>query len=147
MKDFNLQKYLKKNVLLKEGIGDDMKATFASYHKGDFFNLYIANKDTQILDLRGEKVPVSSGTVILAGGGGIWKSIDGNIKTGIESLEGNPDFEVINNTTLPKVTELIGSIRNWAIQTNDLIQRDSKNARQIIADRAKVINMIRKMLK
>jgi hypothetical protein len=113
-----------------------------------YFNYYIATKDTQVKNIKGtRKVTVPSGTVIHAVGGGVWKSIDRSIETGIESLEGNPDFEVINNMTWPNTIDLTEDIENWARNTSQLIQKDPKNIKKIIANRAKVIDTIRKMLK
>jgi hypothetical protein len=113
-----------------------------------YFNYYIATKDTKVKNAKGTRnVVVPTGTVIHAVGGGYWKSIDRSIETGIESLEGNQDFEVINDMTWPNTIDLTEDIKNWARNTSQLIQKDPKNAAKIIAERAKVIDTIRKMLK
>ena len=112
-----------------------------------YFDFYISNKDTQVtLPNSNKKVPVPSGTVIRAIGGGVWKSLDSNIKTNINSLKGNSDFDVVNNTIWPDTMDLVDEIEAWARSTNDLIQKDPKNIQKIIDDRAKVIASIKNMI-
>lgn len=114
---------------------------------GEYFNLYIANKDTQVKTRGGRNTNVSNGTVISSAAGGWWKSVDDQIWVGIEVLEGNPDFDVISNPTWPDTVNLTKEIENWALQTKDIIQKDPKKAQSIINNRAKVIADIRKLLK
>jgi hypothetical protein len=114
----------------------------------EFFDYYIANKDTVVEKPNStKKVSVPSGTVIYARGGGYWKSVDNKIETNIYSLKGNPDFDVVNNSIWPDTVDLTDEIEAWARGTNELIQKDPKNIQKIIDARAKVIADIRKMLK
>lgn len=115
-----------------------------------FQDYYIANKDTKISwasgNERPKKILIPAKTVIRAVGGGLYKSIDGKIVTGINPLKGNPDFKVVNNMTWPNTINLTDDIESWSRNTNKLIQNDPDNIEQIIADRAKIIDAIRKML-
>ena len=115
-----------------------------------FQDYYIANKDTKISWASGNEIPkkilIPAKTVIRAVGGGLYKSIDGKIVTGINPLKGNPDFKVVNNMTWPNTINLTDDIESWSRNTNKLIQNDPDNIEQIIADRAKIIDAIRKML-
>ena len=115
-----------------------------------FQDYYIANKDTSISygngNERPKKILIPAKTVIHAVGGGLYKSIDGKIVTGINPLKGNPDFKVVNNMTWPNTINLTDDIESWSRNTNKLIQNDPDNIEQIIADRAKIIDAIRKML-
>jgi hypothetical protein len=114
----------------------------------DYFDYYIANKDTEVKKANNtKKVSVPSGTVISAHGGGYWKSVDGKIETGIESLKGNDDFDVVNNSIWPDTVDLTNEIEAWGRGTDELIQKDPKNVQKIIDARAKVIADIKKMLK
>ena len=115
---------------------------------GDYWNQYISNKDTEVKNIRGtRKVKVPVGTVISAAGGGYWVTVDRSIETGIDSLQGNPDFDVVNNSTWPKTIELNKEIENWARDTSRLIQRHPKEAQAVINHRSIVIENIRKLLK
>ncbi len=115
---------------------------------GEHWNVYIANKDTEVKNIRGtRKVKVPVGTVISAAGGGYWVNIDRSVETGIDSLEGNPDFDVVNDSTWPKTVELTKEIENWARQRIALMQRDPKKAQAVINYRTRVIEDIRKLLK
>jgi hypothetical protein len=113
-----------------------------------FFDYYIAIKDTEVEKPNStKKVSVPSGTVINARGGGYWKSVDDKIETTINSLKGNPDFDVVNNSIWPDTVDLVDEIEAWGRSTSELIQKDPKNIQKIIDARAKVIADIRKMLK
>lgn len=116
-----------------------------------FQDYYIANKDTKISwgngNERPKKILIPAKTVIRAVGGGLYKSIDGKIVTGINPLKGNPDFKVVNNMTWPNTINLTDDIESWSRNTNKLIQNDPDNIEQIIADRAKIIDAIREMIK
>ena len=115
---------------------------------GDHWNVYIANKDTEVKNARGtRKVKVSVGTIISAAGGGYWVNLDRSVETGIDSLQGNPDFDVVNDSTWPKTLELTKEIENWARDTDRLMQRDPKKAQAVINYRSRVIEDIRKLLK
>ena len=107
----------------------------------EFFNYYVAKVDTQI-----KKISIPKGTVIYARGLGRWVSVDDEIKVGIEDLKGNPDFDSVNNMTWPNTIDLTDDIESWSRNTNELIQNDPNNIQKIIADRAKIIDTIRKML-
>jgi hypothetical protein len=48
--------------------------------------------------------------------------------------------------TWPNTLDLTDDIEAWSRNTNKLIQNDPDNIEQIIADRAKIIDAIRKML-
>ena len=116
-----------------------------------FQDYYIANKDTKIYygngNERPKKILIPAKTVIHAVGGGLYKSIDGKIVTGINPLKGNPDFKVVNNMTWPNTINLTDDIESWSRNTNKLIQNDPDNIEQIIADRARIIDKIREMIK
>ena len=116
----------------------------------EFFNYYIAKVDTQVkktsLPNKGKKISIPKGTVIYARGLGRWESVDGEILVGITDLKGNPDFDFVNNMTWPNTLDLTDDIEAWSRNTNKLIQNDPDNIEQIIADRAKIIDAIRKML-
>ena len=114
---------------------------------GDYWNLYIANKDTQVKNDKGRNINIGNGTVIHSAGGGWWKSVDGKIAIGINVLEGNPDFDVVNDSTWPNIVDLTKEIENWARKTKDRIQRDPKKAQAVINNRSRVIEDIRKLLK
>ena len=139
MDNFDLRKYLAENKLNEGALSDS------------FYDYYIANKDTEISWANGnmepKKILVPAGTVIRAVGGGFYKSTDGKIETGIEPLKGNPDFKVVNNMTWPNTINLTDDIESWSRNTNKLIQNDPDNIEQIIADRAKIIDAIREMIK
>jgi len=114
----------------------------------EYFDYYIAKVDTEVKNIRGtRKVAVPSGSVISAHGGGNWKSVDGKIETGIGSLKGNADFDVVNNSIWPDTVDLTNEIEAWGRGTDELIQKDPKNVQKIIDARAKVIADIKKMLK
>jgi hypothetical protein len=115
---------------------------------GEYWNVYIANKDTEVKNIRGtRKVKVPVGTIISSKGGGYWSNIDKSVETGIESLEGNQDFDVVNDSTWPKTLELTREIENWARETMKLMQRHPKEAQAVINHRSIVIENIRKLLK
>ena len=115
---------------------------------GDHWNVYIANKDTEVKNIKGtRKVKVSVGTIISAAGGGYWVNLDRSVETGIDSLQGNPDFDVVNDSTWPKTVELTKEIEKWARDTDRLMQRDPKKAQAVINYRSRVIEDIRKLLK
>ena len=115
---------------------------------GEYWNVYIANKDTEVQNIKGtRKVKVAVGTIISAAGGGYWVNLDRSVETGIESLQGNPDFDVVNDSTWPKTVELTKEIEQWARDTDRLMQRDPKKAQVVINYRSRVIEDIRKLLK
>lgn len=112
-----------------------------------YFDYYIAKVDTEVAKVNStKKITVPAGTVIHAVGGGYWTSVDKKIETGIDSLKGNPDFDVVNNSIWPNTVDLTEEIESWARNTSLLIQKDPKNIQKIIDARTKVIADIRKML-
>lgn len=113
----------------------------------EYFDYYIAKVDTEVKNPRGKKITIPSGTVIYARGLGRWVSADGKILVGLEVLKGNADFDVVNNSTWPDTVNLVDELEAWGRGTNDLIQKDPKNAQKIIDARAKIIGDIKKMLK
>ena len=62
-------------------------------------------------------------------------------------MKGNPDFDVVNDSTWPNIIDLTKEIENWARKTKDLIQRHPKDAQAVINHRSIVIENIRKLLK
>jgi hypothetical protein len=113
----------------------------------NYFDYYIANKDTQVKNERGRNINIGNGTVIHAIGGGLWQSIDGKITVGINVLKDNSDFDVVNNSIWPDTIDLIKEIEVWSKNTGEVIQKDPKNIQKIIDDRSKIIDAIRKMIK
>ena len=114
----------------------------------EYFDVYIAKQDTVVKNLnRTRKIQVPKGTVISAAGGGIWRSVNNKIQTGIESLKNNNAFEVINNPIRSVVVDLANDIEYWGEDTNSLIEKDPANAEKIIADRLRIINSIKNLLK
>lgn len=138
-----------KTLIKDENLGIVMEGESLNEAKTDeYFDYYIANKDTEVKNIKGtRKVSIPNGTVIHAVGGGYWKSVDGKIETGIESLKGNPDFDVVNNSIWPDTLKLTDDIEEWGRGTSDLIQKDPKNVQKIIDARKQAIVDIRKMLK
>jgi hypothetical protein len=113
-----------------------------------YFDVYIAKQDTVVKNLnRTRKIQVPKGTVISAAGGGIWRSANNKIQTGIESLKNNNAFEVINNPIRSVVVDLANDIEYWGEDTNSLIEKDPANAKKIIADRLRIVNSIKNLLK
>jgi hypothetical protein len=114
----------------------------------EYFDVYIAKQDTVVKNLnRTRKIQVPKGTVISAAGGGIWRSANNKIQTGIESLKNNNMFEVINNPIRSVVVDLANDIEYWGEDTNSLIEKDPANAKKIIADRLRIVNSIKNLLK
>ena len=114
----------------------------------EYFDVYIAKQDTVVKNLnRTRKVQVPKGTVISAAGGGVWRSANGKIETGIDSLKNNSAFEIINNPIRSVIVDLANDIEYWGEDTNSLIEKDPANAKKIIADRLRIINSIRNLLK
>jgi hypothetical protein len=114
----------------------------------EYFDVYIANQDTVVKNLnRNRKIQVPKGTVISAVGGGVWQSVNNKIQTGIESLKNNNMFEVINNPIRSVVVDLVNDIEYWGEDTNSLIEKDPANAKKIIADRLRIVNSIKNLLK
>ena len=114
----------------------------------EYFDVYIAKQDTVVKNLnRTRKIQVPKGTVISAAGGGIWRSANNKIQTGIESLKNNNAFEVINNPIRSVVVDLANDIEYWGEDTNSLIEKDPANAKKIIADRLRIVNSIKNLLK
>ena len=56
-------------------------------------------------------------------------------------------FEVINNPIRSVVVDLANDIEYWGEDTNSLIEKDPANAKKIIADRLRIINSIKNLLK
>ena len=139
MKKLELQKIIKEeiNKVISE-------ATIAD----EYFDVYIAKQDTVVKNLnRTRKVQVPKGTVISAAGGGVWRSVNSKIQTGIDSLKNNNAFEVVNNPVRSIVVDLENDIENWGEDTYSLIEKDPANAKKIIANRLKIINSIKTLLK
>lgn len=139
MKKSELQKIIKEeiNKVISE-------ATIAD----EYFDVYIAKQDTVVKNLnRTRKVQVPKGTVISAAGGGVWRSVNSKIQTGIDSLKNNNAFEVVNNPIRSIVVNLENDIENWGEDTYSLIEKDPANAKKIIANRLKIINSIKTLLK
>jgi hypothetical protein len=114
----------------------------------EYFDVYIAKQDTVVKNLnRTRKIQVPKGTVISAAGGGIWRSANSKIQTGIDSLKNNNAFEVINNPIRSVVVDLANDIEYWGEDTNSLIEKDPANAKKIIADRLRIINSIKNLIK
>ena len=114
----------------------------------EYFDVYIAKQDTVVKNLnRTRKIQVPKGTVISAAGGGVWRSVNSKIQTGIESLKNNNAFEVVNNPIRSIVVDLENDIENWGEDTNSLIEKDPANAKKIIANRLRIINSIKNLLK
>jgi len=114
----------------------------------EYFDVYIAKQDTVVKNLnRTRKIQVPKGTVISAAGGGVWRSVNKKIQTGIESLKNNNMFEVINNPIRSVVVDLVDDIEYWGEDTNSLIEKDPANAKKIIADRLRIVNSIKNLLK
>ena len=131
--------------IIKEEIG---KVISEAPIADEYFNVYIAKQDTVVKNLnRTRKVQVPKGTVISAIGGGVWQSVNGKIQTGIESLKNNNTFEVVNNPIRSVVVDLENDIENWGEDTNSLIEKDPANAKKIIADRLKIVNSIKNLIK
>ena len=139
MKKSELQKIIKEeiNKVISE-------ATIAD----EYFDVYIAKQDTVVKSPKGTyKVQVPKGTVISAAGGGVWRSVNSKIQTGIDSLKNNNAFEVVNNPIRSIIVDLEDDIENWGEDTNSLIEKDPANAKKIIANRLKIINSIKTLLK
>jgi hypothetical protein len=139
MKKSELQK------LIKEEIGKVISEAPVS---NEYFDVYIAKQDTVVKNLnRTRKIQVPKGTVISAAGGGVWRSANSKIQTGIDSLKNNNMFEVINNPIRSVVVDLADDIEYWGEDTNSLIEKDPANAKKIIADRLKIVNSIKNLIK
>jgi len=131
--------------IIKEEIGKDISEAPVA---NEYFDVYIAKQDTVVKNLnRTRKIEVPKGTVISAAGGGIWRSVNNKIQTGIESLKNNNMFEVINNPIRSVVVDLANDIEYWGEDTNSLIEKDPANAKKIIADRLRIVNSIKNLLK
>jgi hypothetical protein len=114
----------------------------------EYFDVYIAKQDTVVKNLNStRKIQVPKGTVISAAGGGVWRSANKKIQTGIDSLKNNNAFEVINNPIRLVVVDLVDDIEYWGEDTNSLIEKDPANAKKIIADRLRIVNSIKNLLK
>ena len=139
MKKSELQK------IIKEEIG---KVISEAPVADTYFDVYIAKQDTVVKNLNStRKIQVPKGTVISAVGGGVWRSANSKIQTGIGSLKNNNAFEVINNPIRSVVVDLANDIEYWGEDTNSLIEKDPANAKKIIADRLKIINSIKNLIK
>jgi hypothetical protein len=139
MKKSELQK------IIKEEIG---KVISEAPIADEYFDVYIANQDTVVKNLNStRKIQVPKGTVISAVGGGVWRSANKKIQTGIDSLKNNNMFEVINNPIRSVVVDLANDIEYWGEDTNSLIEKDPANAKKIIADRLRIVNSIKNLLK
>jgi len=139
MKKSELQK------IIKEEIG---KVISEAPIADEYFDVYIANQDTVVKNLNStRKIQVPKGTVISAVGGGVWRSVNKKIQTGIDSLKNNNMFEVINNPIRSVVVDLANDIEYWGEDTNSLIEKDPANAKKIIADRLRIVNSIKNLLK
>ena len=131
--------------LIKEEIG---KVISEAPVANEYFDVYIAKQDTVVKNLNStRKIQVPKGTVISAAGGGVWRSANSKIQTGINSLKNNNAFEVINNPIRSVVVDLADDIEYWGEDTNSLIEKDPANAKKIIADRLKIINSIKNLIK
>jgi hypothetical protein len=139
MKKLDLQK------IIREEIG---KVISEAPVADTYFDVYIAKQDTVVKNLNStRKIEVPKGTVISAVGGGVWRSTNSKIQTGINSLKNNNAFEVINNPIRSVVVDLANDIEYWGEDTNSLIEKDPANAKKIIADRLKIINSIKNLIK
>jgi hypothetical protein len=131
--------------LIREEIG---KVISEAPVADEYFDVYIAKQDTVVKNLNStRKIEVPKGTVISAAGGGVWRSANSKIQTGIGSLKNNNAFEVINNPIRSVVVDLANDIEYWGEDTNSLIEKDPANAKKIIADRLKIINSIKNLIK
>ena len=122
MKKLELQKIIKEeiNKVISE-------ATIAD----EYFDVYIAKQDTVVKNLnRTRKVQVPKGTVISAAGGGVWRSVNSKIQTGIDSLKNNNAFEVVNNPVRSIVVDLENDIEicaeNLRICINEIAKINGK---------------------
>jgi len=139
MKKSELQKIIKEEI---------RKVISEAPVADEYFDVYIAKQDTVVKNLnRTRKIQVPKGTVISAAGGGIWRSANEKIQTGIDSLKNNNAFEVINNPIRSVVVDLVDDIEYWGEDTNSLIEKDPANAKKIIADRLRIVNSIKNLLK
>ena len=139
MKKSELQKIIKEEV---------SKVISEAPVADEYFDVYIAKQDTVVKNLnRTRKIQVPKGTVISAAGGGVWRSTNKKIQTGIDSLKNNNAFEVINNPIRLVVVDLVDDIEYWGEDTNSLIEKDPANAKKIIADRLRIVNSIKNLLK
>lgn len=139
MKKSELQKIIKEEI---------SKVISEAPIADEYFDVYIAKQDTVVKNLnRTRNIQVPKGTVISAAGGGVWRSANSKIQTGIESLKNNNMFEVINNPIRSVVVDLANDIEYWGEDTNSLIEKDPANAKKIIADRLRIINSIKNLLK
>lgn len=139
MKKSELQKIIKEEV---SKVVSEISVT------DEYFDVYIAKQDTMVENLkRTRRIKVPKGTVISAAGGGIWKSVDGTIQTGISSLKNNGTFEVVNNPTRAIIVDLVNDVEKWGENTYELIQKDPANAKQIVADRLRILKSIKSLLK
>ena len=139
MKKSELQKIIKEEI---------RKVISEAPVADEYFDVYIAKQDTVVKNLnRTRKIQVPKGTVISAAGGGIWRSANEKIQTGIDSLKNNNSFEVINNPIRSVVVDLANDIEYWGEDTNSLIEKDPANAKKIIADRLKIVNSIKNLIK
>ena len=139
MKKSELQKIIKEEI---------SKVISEAPVADEYFDVYIAKQDTVVKNLnRTRKIQVPKGTVISAAGGGVWRSVNKKIQTGIDSLKNNNAFEVINNPIRLVVVDLVDDIEYWGEDTNSLIEKDPANAKKIIADRLRIVNSIKNLLK
>ena len=116
--------------------------------KDEYHNYYIATQDTKVKNLKGTRsIPVPKGTVITAAGGGVWQSVDGRIRTGIDSLKRNNIFKVLGTELRPTTASLTDKLEAWAEQTKKLIQQSPEQAEDILKKRMQIMATIDSMLK
>jgi len=114
----------------------------------EYHNYYIATQDTKVKNLKGTRsIPVPKGTVITAAIGGVWQSIDGRIRTGIDSLKSNNIFIVLGTELRPTTARLTDKLEAWSEQTKKLIQQSPEQAEDILKKRMRIMATIDSMLK
>jgi hypothetical protein len=114
----------------------------------EYHNYYIATQDTKVKNLKGTRsIPVPKGTVITAAGGGIWQSVDGRIRTGIDSLKSNNIFKVLGTELRTTAISLTDKLEAWSEQTKKLIQQSPEQAEDILKKRMQIMATIDSMLK
>jgi len=112
-----------------------------------YFNLYVANQDTELKTNNNKKISIPKGTVISATGGGNWKSEDGKIKTEENKLKDNPNFTVVNDMTWPTATEVSDQILDWARGKKDYSNLSIEQIKKAMDSNIKTLNSIKKLLK
>jgi len=140
-------KKLELNQLIKEEI---KKLVAEAPYKVDdeYYNYYIATQDTTVKNLkRTRNIPVPKGTVITAGGGGVWQSANGRIETGIDSIQNNSTFKVLGTKLHTTTISLVDKLESWSEQTKELIQQSPEQAEDILKKRMQIMATIDNMLK